>query len=215
MVEIEIDIGSGQALPINVLPTTVGVTPFRGGGVLAGWSLRDATGAIQNQTSGTVAAPGAGTVIAQLTGLPAGTYMVNWAVELTGALAAADANNLVLFTGAGNVQVAIAPPAAGEYPQEPVEVTIPANGTIGVKAIGTATAGTVYTAQFAISPTLELETVVELQDGGNIVGEFSSGSVRAWTQWFGEHGPPIFTGITLAVLSGAVTGCIYVIPSRP
>jgi hypothetical protein len=215
MIEVDIDVSSGSVVPVRIAPTAVGGPVFTGGGVLAGWSLRDATAVIPNQTEGTVAAPGAGAVIAQLTNVPAGTYNVNWAVTLAGALAAADTNNLVLFVNAGNVQVAIALPVAGEYPQEPVEIVVPSLATVGVKAIAVATAGTAYTAQFAISPTLELESIVEIQDGGNVLGEFSSGSVRAWTQWFGKDGPYLNSGVQLAVVSGAVTGCIYVIPSSP
>lgn len=212
MVEIDIEIGRGRPVPIKIAPTAVSVTPYRGAGVFAGWSLRDVTGAIPNQTEGTVAAPGAGVVVAQLTGLPAGTYNINWEVELLGPVAAADTNNMVLFTGAGNVQIAIVPPAAGAYPQEPVEVTIPAGGTIGVKAIGAATAGTTYGAQFAISPTLELEAIVEITSGGDIIGEFSSGTVRGLPFWIGPDGPQLQGDVTLNVISGAVTGCIYVVP---
>src|ERR1700749_3181594 len=114
MVELDIDISSGQVVPVAILPTAFTTQPFKGSGVLAGWSLRDATGAIPNQTEGTVAAPTAGAVIAQLAGVTAGTYTVNRAVELGAALAVADSNNLVLFVHAGNVQTANAPPAASE-----------------------------------------------------------------------------------------------------
>lgn len=214
-VELDIEYGRRQPVPVLIPPTAVSFTPFPGGGTLAGWSLRDATSAAPNQAEGTQAAPGAGVVIAQLTGLPAGTYNINWSVELEGPVAAADNNNMVLFTGAGNVQIALAPPAAGVYPQQPVEVTIPAGGTIGIKAIGAATAGTTYGAQFSISPTLELECIVELKDGQNILSEFASGTVRSWSQWFGPDGPPIVNGLQVSVISGAVTGVVFIIPSYP
>jgi hypothetical protein len=215
MVEIDIDVTVGGVMAVPVTSTVVDVTPFPGSGNLAGWSLRDASSAVPNEVSGLVVAPGAGATIAQLAALPAGEYAVNWTVGLQGAAAAADANNFELFDTAGNVLASVNPGAAGDYPQAPVTLTVAAGQTIGVKAIGAGTAGVTYSADISIDPTAFPETVVELQDGGSIIGEVSFQSERASTQWFGTQGPYLNAGVKLHVVSGAVVGVIYVVPSRP
>ena len=215
MVEIDIDVTVGGVLAIPVASTSTDATPFPGSGNLAGWSLRDATTAIPNESSGTVVAPGAGAVIAQLTGLPAGEYEVTWTVGLAGAAAAADANNFELFDTAGNVIQSINPGLAGDYPQNNAVITVTAGQTIGVKAIGAGTAGVTYSADLTIDPTQFPETVVEIRDGNNAIGEVSFLSERSSSQWFGPQGPYLNTGVTIHVVSGAVTGSIYVVPSRP
>jgi hypothetical protein len=214
MPEIEIDINVGGVLPLTVLPTSVDVTILQGAGRLAGWSLRDASTTVPQDASGSVVAPIAAADIVALSGLPGGTYTVEWAVGLQGAAAAADANNFQLYTTVGNVLVSINPGVAGDYPQLNAEVTITAGGKIAVKAIGAGTAGVTYTADLVISPTGEIETIAELQDGANVLGEISPASHLSQTAWFGASGPIAFGKCLLHVVSGTITGTVYVVPSR-
>lgn len=97
---------------------------------------------------GTQAAPGAGTTIAATPVLPAGVYTVKWAVVLTGTLAAADEGNIGLFNGAGLVVNHISGINVGTIENQPdVQMVIPPGGAVvAAKAVGAATAGSVYQA---------------------------------------------------------------------
>jgi hypothetical protein len=212
--EIDIDVRLGGVLSFTVQPTSVDVVIMQGGGKLAGWSLRDASGTLSQSVSGNVVAPAAGADIAALTGVPAGTYTVSWTVALQGAAAAGEANNFQLYDTAGNVIASVNPGAAGEYIQPSVEVTVAAGAKIAVKAIGVGTAAVTYSADIAISPTIEVETVVEFQDGPDIKGEVAFVTKDSSTEHFGPDGPPINRQLLLHVASGIVTGCVYFIPSR-
>ena len=211
---IEIDVHRGGVLPITVAPTSIDQTILQGGGILSGWSLRDVNSTAPAAVSGSVVAPAAGADIAALTGLAAGTYTVSWSVGLVGAAAAADADNFELYDTAGNILASINPGAAGDYPQVGVEVTIAAGAKIAVKAIAVGTAGVTYTAQIAIITDGEVQTVCELQDGNNVLGEVAFSADKAITEHFGDNGPIVFGKIVLHVISGTVTGTVYIIPSR-
>lgn len=214
MQEIDIDITVGGVLPLTVLPTSTDVTILQGSGRLAGWSLRDVTSAGPQSASGAVVAPGAGADIVALTGLPAGTYTIEWTVGLQGAAAAADANNFQLYDTAGNILASVNPGAAGDYPQANAEVTIAAGTKVAIKAIGAGTAGVTYSADLVLSTTSEIETIAEIQDNANVLGEASFRGERSGTVWFGPNGPVAFGKIVIHVVSGTVTGTIYVVPSR-
>ena len=102
-------------------------------------------------TSGTTAAnPAAGTTIAS-TDLAAGTYSVNWAVQLSGTVLAGDENNFGLYNGNDLVATSVNAGEAGSYPQSQAAVTIPAAGaTLAIKNIGPGTAAAVYAAYFTL-----------------------------------------------------------------
>lgn len=214
MAEIDIDITTGGVLPLTVLPTSTDVAILQGSGRLAGWSLRDVIATVPKAVSGSVVAPAAAAVIATLTGLPAGTYTVAWTVGLQGAAAAGDADNFRLNTSAGDVMASVNPGAAGEYPQASTEITVPANGFIDVYAIAGGTAAVTYAADISITPAADVQTVVELTDSANILGEVSFTREATNTEHFGSGGIVAFGKITLHVVSGTVTGTVYVIPSR-
>lgn len=200
-------------ISVVVPPTSTSQTILQGGGQLCGWSLRDVSNTQASQASGNAVAPAAGTTIASLTGLAAGTYTVEWTVGLQGAAAAADANNFELFDTAGNVIASVNPGAAGEYAQINAVVTVAAGQTIGVKNTGAGTAGVTYSADLAITGTQNVQTVCELRDGGNPKGEI------AFTPNLVDTQLPTFPGIrveqvlTLNVISGTVTGAVYINPS--
>lgn len=214
MEEIDVELLIGGVLPINVQPTSADVTLLRGAGRLTGWSLRDVNATAPRAVTGSVVAPAAAATIATLTGLAAGTYNVEWIVGLQGAAAAGDANNFRLNDSSGDVMTSVNPGAAGEYPQAAAQLTVPANGFIDVYAVAIGTAGVTYSAQITITPTGEVNTVCELQDGNNIMGESALVNQASDTRDFGSGGILIQQQLTLHVVSGTVTGCVYVIPSR-
>lgn len=214
MPEIDIDIMVGGKLPLTVSPTSTDVTILQGAGRLAGWSLRDVNATAPAAKSGTQVAPAAGTDIAALTGLAAGTYTIAWTVGLQGAAAAGDADNFQLYDTAGNILASVNPGAAGEYIQPNAEVTVAAGATIAVKNTGAGTAAVTYAADLSISPAAEVNTVVELIDGANTLGEVAFFNRASETQDFGSGGVVAFGSIKLHVVSGTVAGTVYVIPSR-
>lgn len=104
-------------------------------------------GGASTTTEGSVTSPAAGATITSQA-LAAGTYTVSWSVQLSGTLAAADANNFGLYNGATLVATSLNTATAGTYPQPTVTVVIPGGGaTLAIKAIALGTVGAVYTAQ--------------------------------------------------------------------
>jgi hypothetical protein len=215
MVELDVDIAVGGVLPLTVLSTTTAVTPITGGGVLAGWSLRDALADVPVEADGNVVAPAAGATIVSIAGVAAGTYTLKWSVGLQGPAAAADANNFQVFVNAVATDASLNPGVAGDYPQADAVLVIPAGATVAVKAIGAGTAGVTYSAQISLEPNGIIETIVELTSGGDILGEISVADTGSASRWFGSGGPRFVNGVTLTVLAGAVRGVIYVVPNYP
>ena len=93
--------------------------------------------------------PTAGQTISSVA-LSDGAYLVSGAVELAGTLAApADLNNFAFYIGSTLFLGMLTPPVAGLYTIPPSPVTIPLGGaTLSTKAVGNATAGSVYGAAF-------------------------------------------------------------------
>jgi len=109
----------------------------------------------QNEASAT--APGAGATIVtdpSSGSLAPGLYNVTWEVALSGAAAAADANNFGLYLNGVLQLQSVNPGAAGSWAQQAVEVqsTVAAPGVLTVKAIGAGTASVVYSAQVVATP---------------------------------------------------------------
>ena len=117
------------------------------------------TGAVTSANAeGTQNAPAGGTTIAQVP-LGVGTYTVTWEVELSGTLAAADANNFLLFqSGTGSNTTIINsqnPAVAGTYAQLSVTITSTSpNNFVKILTNGAATAGSVYTGSIAIQQVI-------------------------------------------------------------
>lgn len=199
----------GDVFPIPVPPTAADVTLITSDCRLCGWSLRDATGDIGLQAEAQITSPGAGATIVSVTNVPAGTYDVNWVVSLQGAAAAADANNFQLKNAAVAVVNSINAGAAGAYPQNPARIQVAAGATVSVVAIGAGTVGVVYLAQIQLVPVLRANTVAEVQDVGNILGEVAPPANEDDTVYFGDYGIPCQGQIKLHIISGALTGVVY------
>lgn len=215
MAEVDVAVTLGGVLPITVPATSTSQDVLQGGGILAGWSLRDASGDVPTSVTGSVVAPAAGATIIATGALPAGTYDVTVTVGLQGPAAAGDANNFQLFNGATLVGTSVNPGAQGEYPQPTVGLTVAQNGVLTVKALGAGTAGVTYSATIDVNPTLFVETIVELSSGGNVMGEVSLETNKSDTEHFGTNGPIIEQKLTLTVVQGIVKGCVYIVPSSP
>lgn len=214
MNSLNVDVTVGDKRALTVAPTVVDVDVFSGEGYCAGWSLRDVSADVTVDKSGSVVAPGAAATIATTVALPAGTYMVTWSVGLQGAAAAADANNFQLVTTAGQVAVSVNPGVAGDYLQAATEVTVLAGQTVSIQSIGAGTAGVTYSANLSLDPTQAIETIVEIQDGSGIIGEASFQSNRSVTNDLGFPGVILSGQITLHVVSGKVTGAVYVVSDQ-
>jgi len=84
--------------------------------------------------------------------LAAGTYTVNWGVQLSGTVSATDANNFELFNDASQIALSVNGDTAGSYPQSPVSVTIKSGGgTLAIKSIRAGTAEAVYEGYLTVS----------------------------------------------------------------
>ena len=206
---LEVETGEDPIRPLPVPPTSVDVIPLLGPAFLFGWSLRDATGDLTAVNEGALLSPGAGATIVTITGLQAGTYQIEWTVELLGAAAAADANNFKLVSSAGLLLNSLNAGAAGSYPQPNVQAVVGAAGSVSVQAIGAGTVGVTYLAQLVLIPVLFGNTVVEIQDGNQPLGEVALGQGESDTTWFDDPGLTIRNEIKVHMVSGLVTGTIY------
>lgn len=211
MTEIDITVGPERIDVIPVPATSVDVTPLSGPARLMGWSFREASGEGPQRKSGSVTSPGAGAAIASITPLNAGTYDVTWQVELTGAAAAADANNFRLTNGGAQTLDSENPGAAGVYPQIPTDIGVGALGTIQVIAIAAGTVGVTYTADLSIAPRLVSAAAVELQDGNQALGESSMPPQGSDTQRMPGNGVHVRGQLLVHVLAGTVAGVIYAV----
>jgi len=196
------------AVTVSQAQAAAGTILANGPKRLMGWSLVSGAAAT-TEAQGRVVAPAAGAVIAQVTGLVAGDYLVTWSVELDGAAAAADLNNFNLNNGASAVLVSDNPAAAGTYPQPGVVITVAAAGTVSVKAVGAGTAGVGYSAQVEVS-LLAGGAIGSVLDGAQVVGVASTGQDQTDVQWMGPGGVYIGTSVAVQATAGKLSGCIYV-----
>ncbi len=154
--------------------------------------------AISSDFEGSVAAPGAnGNVLLISAGSlpPPGVYRVDWKVGLDGTPAVADLNNFKLVYGPVLLN-AINNPVVGEYPQPSVTITIPVGNvsTLSVKAIGAATAGTVYSAQIVLTALTVFNGYVNVGTLGQVQNG-QGGRVYAGQKWeIRAHDILYFTG---------------------
>lgn len=206
---VDIDITTGGITHIAVPVTSADFAIPGFFPTLYGWSLREASSAVPADVSGSVVAPGAGATIATTAALAAGTYDVAWEVGLQGAAAAADANNFQLFAGATLLETSVNPGAAGEYAQLTARVTIPAATAISVKALGAGTAAVTYSATITATPDQFIGFTAELQDEGDPCGEPNADFQESSTAWFGPQGVNLNGALKLHVITGTVTGTIY------
>ena len=214
MTEIDVSIVTGIVQAIPIPATFTDVLMLNGPCSLHGYSIRDVTQTAGLSNEGAVVSPGAGATIVQITGVPIGTWLVEWEVSLQGAAAAADANNFQITGPGWGTLNSINPGAAGTYPQDNIEETSNAVGTWKIVAIGAGTVGITYAAQLTLLPVSAGESVAELQDGNNPLMELSVGGNQADTRWFGDSGLWVRSRINYHPVSGQITGSIFARFSR-
>lgn len=148
--------------------------PFLITDILATWGVTPATQGASLTKQGTATGPGALATIASIASVPAGTYSIEWTVGYgSGAVAAAEQNNMQLAGLPGGVLPAIIPAVANTtQPQQTVQdVVLTAPTTITVQSIGAGTATAVYEGQLVITPIAAGAgpTTVTLQLGDRIL----------------------------------------------
>jgi hypothetical protein len=208
-IELDISLEGGEVHGIPVPVTATDLVLLNAPCRYVGYSLREASGSVESAKEGAVVAPGAGATIVSITGLAAGTYAVQWQVELAGAAAAAELNNFKLTSSAGDIVVSVNPAAAGLYAQVSADVTVGAAGSISVVAIGAGTAGVTYAAQISLDQDQPVDAIVEIQDSANPLDEVSLQAGFASNQWYGPEGRHVRGQIKLHVVQGTVTGIVY------
>jgi hypothetical protein len=207
-IDITVTLDRIRGVPIPV--TAVDVTPIQGPCILYGWSLREASGEIAASVSGSVTSPGATATICTTASLAAGTYTVQWEVELAGTLGVGDANNFQLVDAAGVVVGSINAAVAGVYPQGTVEVTTTVSGAILVRSNAAGTVASVYSAQLAVQPSITPAAIVEFQDGGQVLGESSMEAQGTDFETMPADGLHVSGMVKAHIVQGTVTGVLYV-----
>lgn len=198
-----------RGIPIPL--TATDVTVLTGPGVLYGWSIREASGDTAQTVENSAVAPVAGATIASISGILAGTYNVTWTVELLGAAAAGDQNNFQLTVSGNPNVVSLNNGAAGQYAQINEQVVLAAGSVVSVKAVGAGTAGVTYAVQLSVTPVVQYEAVVEIQDGGQPLAELSMQVNSTNSEAIGAPGLTISNQIKIHVVAGIVTGVVYAV----
>lgn len=166
---------------------------------------------VSQVTQGSRTTPAANSTIANFpaASLVAGTYTLNWAVDLDGTPGAGDTNNMELLgTGflPGSPVIAEFNGAVGHYPQTPIELTIPTGvaNPLKVQAIGAGTAGAIYSAEMSLTPWPATGYVLVGAQGQ--VGNGQGGRLYTGQDWKLENHAPLYiagdgvTPLTVTVL---------------
>jgi hypothetical protein len=210
MTEVSVEVEFGRICAIDLASLVAGQAAIAGPARLMGWSLRESGFETNKEVEGSVVGPGAGGVIVTTGGMPGGTYVIKWSVQLIGAAAAADQNNFGLYSGATLLETSLNAGVAGVYPQPDVQDSNPFGSAYSVKAIGAGTAGVTYAAQITVTASVEYGSVMELRDGNSAIAEIAIPVAGSNTAWFGPDGVHIYNQIKTVTVAGLLTGCLYV-----
>lgn len=186
---------------------------YAGHCILQGFSWENSGSTANSITAESqVTGPAAGATIAQVV-LPQGTYLISWIIGYgSGAVAAAEQNNMQL-TGlsGGNVQGIIPAVASQQVVQSVVQFTGAA--TIAVKAINLGTATAVYEAQIIATPvTAGFARIYDgaAQPGLQVATSYVPGP-GASNQSLGSEGVELKRGLYVAATSASIAGTVYFI----
>jgi hypothetical protein len=183
------------------------VTLLRGPLRLCGWSMNDGNPTQSSTVDQSAAAPGAGATVASIS-LGNGPWQIEWTLELSGTPAAADADNVQLFIGATLLATSVNAGAVGNYPQEEVQAIVVFGPlTLAWKAIGAATAGSVYKVEANIVPTGA--STGQIRDGAQNLGFIGIAPGINQTVWFERGGIQVDTEISVQTLAGLIQGVLY------
>lgn len=181
---------------------------------LMGWSFNDGVAGDSISMHGSVAAPAAGGTIVSMA-LPNGLYTVEWVLELSGTVAAADADNVSAQIASTRIAQSANQGAVGQYPQPNAQGEVTGGPlTLAFKAIGAATAGSTYDIDAVV--TAVNPSTATIQDGSGAIA-FSAIPVGGVdNQWWGDSGIAIDTGLSVVATNGIVQGVLwyYIAPER-
>lgn len=179
--------------------------------IFQGFSAENSGSADNSLTAeNSVTGPAAGATITSLV-LPAGTWVINWTVGLgSGAVAAADTNNMEL-TGLAAPLVAIIPAVANTQVPQP-QVTLTTTGvTIAVKAIALATATAIYEAQLVATPVAA--GFLRCYDGRSLpTSQISTcflAELQSETEYLGDSGIECQRGLYVAATASSIAVTVW------
>lgn len=215
MTEIDINVETGRIHAIDLADIIAGRILITGPASIVGWSVRDSGPQNHTETFGQVLSPGAGAVIATLTGFAAADYDVRWSVQLEGAAAAADQDNFALFFGATQLLTSQNLGAAGIYPQQQIAQYGGFGANVIVKSIGAGTVGVTYTAQITATLRSVSGPVLQVQDDNREICEIGCPIFAVDTRYFGSGGIPIRGSLKTVVNVGQMSGALYLRYDRP
>lgn len=174
---------------------------------MCGWSFNNGLGPTDTPVSGSAAAPAAGATIASVS-LGNGTYNVEWTVELTGTPGAADVDNVQLLIGGTVIADSSNLGAVGDYQQEEATGTVVFGPlTLAAKAIGAATAGSVYKVIMTVTPSTQ--STGTIKDGGQTLGFISLPAGGNQTVWLSDIGIECRTELSVQTNLGTIAGVLY------
>ena len=196
-----------RTMTVTTGQSSAGTALLDGPLMVCGWSFNDGAttqGAIADQSA---AAPAAGATIASLS-LPNGTYMVQWWLEITGTPGAGDIDNVALDIGATQIDQSVNAGAVGNYGPFTAEAVVSGGPlTLAAKAIGAATAGSVYKVKLTVTSTgLSGAT---LFDSGQQIGFTTIPQGGSDTHGPFKHGIAVRTKILVQATQGIVQGVIW------
>lgn len=174
---------------------------------LCGWSTVDGAVAQGLTVDQSAAAPAAGATIASIS-LPNGEYVVSWTLEITGTPGAGDVDNVQMLIGATVVATSVNLGAVGNYAQEEQNVQVTFGPlTLAFKAIGAATAGSVYKVEANIVSIGNAAATI--LDGSQPIGFISMPQGNGETVWLQERGVQIDNALSVQTTQGSVNGVLW------
>lgn len=193
-------------VPATTAPNSV--TPISAPCRLVGWSLI-AGNIAPGAKKGSVTSPAAGATVVTLGTVPAGEYTVNWSVELSGTLAAAEQDNFQLNVVGLLTVGSINEPTANVFTQPSEVIVVPAGGaTVKINAINLGTVGAVYAATITLFQQAGYQATIF--DSGQDIGHSAPPPGQSDTQLLTEKGVYVSVGLTVTVINGTVSGVLYV-----
>ena len=186
---------------------------FTGHGILLGVSAENSGAADNSLTNeGNVTGPAAGATIASIV-LPAGSWVISWTVGYgSGAVAAAEQNNMQLTGLAASLQAIVPAVANQQVPQQQVTLTT-AGTTIAVKAIALGTGTAVYEAQLVATPAVA--GFLRVFDGRSAptaqVLTVQLAELASETEWLGDSGTELKQGLWVASTVNSIAVTLFYI----
>lgn len=196
-----------RPLPFTSNQALNGSNLIGGNGRLMGWSIKDGSGSNTIEADGTAAAPVAGATIASVA-LANGVYAVQWELELSGTISAADADNVQLFIAATSIDKSVNAGVAGTYGPFVTQANVVFGPlTLAAKAIGNATAASSY--RVTLKALQMANALCDIKDGGMVIASPSIGPQNSETQWLGGLGVRFDNGLSVQVNQGTISGVLW------